>query len=485
MGNVCESIENPAPVNYCNSINDSLEEDVPGFCTYAGVAGDKYRNNICQQVGAPGEWGNAFSGSSCNYNDCNPYQRMDSGCCKGCCGIIGRGGQCRRIGFTGDPLTCCMNNVGNQTGPGCWSDSGQKNTCADGSGGTPNYRQINSNDCQQVLLQYCSGTLPTDDYSDDAWLQRWTTNFGNSNNNCLTALQANLFPNGAPAPPPAGICNVAFPPDLVSPTGLQWTTELINSVFIHYQDLGYVIGATPATAGFNEFQNFLYDEICCPYPSLCQSGLKSACSRYTLQRISNNAEITRWCGCHLVAGEYAPYADRFNIPPQCSSSCNRSATIPLTDGLTNPILCKQDVCIIDDITVNLINTQVGGNISIDQFCGNCGSGGNCSCIISDSTLDILSSSIGGNVTAVNQNCTSTTCTRANPSGIGPAFYEVPCSTTDNPLSIYQQSILAAEQAEYRKKIWFTVAILIFLIAIAAILFFFLRRTKKSDKAPEK
>jgi len=482
MGNVCESIQNPTPVNYCNSIGDSLENDVQGFCTYAGVAGDKYRSNMCSQVGAPGEWGNAFSGSSCNYNDCKPYQAMSSGCCKGCCGIIGRGAQCRRIGFTGDPLTCCMNNVRNETGSGCWSDSQQQNTCADGSGGSGNFRNISSTDCQKQLLQYCSGTLPTDDYSDNSWFQRWTTNFGSSSNNCLTALQLNLFNDGIPPPPPVGICNIELPSSSVSPTGLLWATELMNLVFVHYKDLGYTIGATPATAGFNEFQNFLYDRICCPYPSLCQSGLKNACSGYTLQRISNNAEITNWCGCHLPVGEYASYADRFNIPTQCSSSCNRSNVIPLTDGLTKPILCEQNICIIDNITVNLINTQVGGNISIDQFCGNCG-GGNCSCIISDSTIDILSSSIGGNVNAVTQSCGSTTCTRANSSGVGPSFYEVACSTADNPLNEYQQSVLEAQEKEKRKQVWFTVACLIVLILLSLILYFFLIR--KEDKESKK
>jgi hypothetical protein len=121
---------------------------------------------------------------------------------------------------------------------------------------------------------------------------------------------------------------------------------------------------------------------------LCQDGLDRVCETQTAQRISLNPAIAQWCGCHLPPQEYEDYSVKFNIPPECTPMCNRSGTIPIVGINAEPVNCKQNVCLIDEVTVNLINAQIGGGITFDQICGNCG-GNPCSCIISNTEIDII------------------------------------------------------------------------------------------------
>ena len=90
--------------------------------------------------------------------------------------------------------------------------------------------------------------------------------------------------------------------------------------------------------------------------------------------------------------------------------CNRAGTIPAVgpDGVT-PLTCTNNICLIDDVTINLINSSVSGNLAFDQVCGGCGSSSpgvtsSCSCIIQGDSITAVNSQINGNI-SLNQSCT--------------------------------------------------------------------------------
>lgn len=460
MGNNCGSIQNPNTENLCAVSVGEQSRTMPGFCTWAGPAGNGYRSEYCSKMSSAGEWGRHVESEICDYNSCQPFQRMDKGCCRGCCGIVGGGLACHRLSFKGDPVTCCFkdmectNNDPTANPPQCFSDPGKQQTCADGKNGQPNYRSLVSEDCQDVLFQYCTGTLPNDDPNSTAWLDRWTQpgTFGS----CSYALQRNLFRGANPCLPtipsgPTGICNIP-PPLPLDSEGYFWAQRLVAAAMTRYEEQGFQIGALPGFPGFNPWQDFMYSNICCPYPGLCQDSLERICATQTAQRISLNPAVAQWCGCHLPPEEYQEYSVKFNIPPQCSPTCNRAGTIPIVGINAEPITCQQNICLIDGITINLVNAQIGGDIEFDQICGNCG-GTQCSCIVSDTTIDISNGTIGGNFIPVAQGCGSITCSQTNPGITGPATLTVQCGTgTVNPYTEFEEAKAAAE-AEAKKNAW--------------------------------
>src|SRR5438105_1653915 len=158
----CDPKPLPDTTNLCYiSRFQYVEEPMPHFCTILGPAGDGIRNSFCSAMSNAGEWGNPISVvSSCAYDSCIPYIDFGLGCCNGCCGIFGGGLECQRLAFTGDPVTCCFNDLacqgtGNDAPPACYSDKEKQRTCSDGLNGSPNYRSLTSVDCQDVLTQYC------------------------------------------------------------------------------------------------------------------------------------------------------------------------------------------------------------------------------------------------------------------------------------------------------------------------------------------
>ena len=496
MGNNCGTKPMPDTRNLCLPSLGQVSSAMPNFCTLRGVGGDSYRNNYCSLMSIAGEWGNPKTVGTCQYNDCNNVQEFGGGCCDGCCGIAGGQLGCTRLQFTGQPIPCCLNDVAcdptiNNYTPGCFSDSNQQNTCADGVPGpngeyVPNYRSIVSTDCKAKLTEYCTGTLPTDNPNSTDWINRWTINNGGTGS-CYNALIRNLFnvPNAGTGHCfntdvillPPGVCNITpqFPYDA---DGYFWGQALIEATMTRLQEQGINIGTLPGFPGYNPFQDFLQTNVCCPYPGLCQTGLDTICAQYTTQRISLNPAIASWCGCHLPPQEYQDYSVKFNIQPQCTPTCNRIGTIPIVgnDGL--PILCTNNVCLIDDVTVNLVSSQIGGGLNFNQVCGNCGTNNQCSCIISDTTVDITNSTIGGSVIPIFEGCGTTTCTQTNPGTTGPATITVSCGTGSfNPYTQYQEQVAAQQAQAQKSSLLWTVLVIAIACALIYLIILFIHPNK--------
>lgn len=474
MGNNCNRPP-PDTTNVCHvSVGDRTVNVLPNFCTIEGIAGNTFRDEYCSMLSSAGEWGNASEVTSgCAYSNCDYHTDVGFGCCGACCGVVGGSAtRCQRLAFTGEPIQCCFNDlicndiVGATAPPACFSDRAKQNTCADGNNGQPNYRSIVSTDCQDVLLNYCAGTLPTDDPTSTAWLDRWLGGTGAPF--CAYALYRNMFD---PVPGQPGHC---FPPDPIDPgvcnisprypldaQGYFWAQRMVEAAITHYQDLGYRLGSFPGQDTYNPWQDFLYTNVCCPYPGLCQTALASACATTTAQRLSFNPILGQWCGCHLNTEEYQSYSVKYNIPPQCSPMCNRGGTIPIVNGNGDVVNCTQRVCLIDDITLNIVGSQVGGGVNFDQVCAGC-TGGVCSCIVSDNVVDINNSIIGGNVLPINQGCGTLTCTQTNPGVTGPQTIPISCGTgASNPIAEYEDRVQAAN-AEGYKNAWLITLVFVLL-----------------------
>lgn len=474
------------------------------FCSKAGPAGNGYASTWCAKRGAPGEWERGSrTDNGCEYDTCNPHRERK--CCdgSGCCSIVGQGTTCRRIGFKGDPLKCCLQDYkcaelkqGDDAAfPLCFSDSKQKQTCA------PENRSMITDSCRNVLIPYCSGSdLPP---GDTSWIGRWVDEKGAPiPGGCYTIMQRNLHSlstsqdpgvvcSTGPGPAAPGTCDPVntdlYPVDA---DGSVFAQNLTQAVFTRYTGDGFTVGSLPGTSGYNPFQDFLYSNICCRYPSVCQNGLRSACSVQTAQRLSFQPEIARWCGCYLPDGEFQRYVDKFQVNKECTPTCNRAGNIPLVRGDGQVIKCGQNICIIDDVAISLSKTQVGGEVTFSQVCGGCQSPEDnpnvitsCSCIIENNTFAAVNSQIGGNV-QVQQKCTAATCTAPNPSTFGPKTITVPCTGTGtDPFEGRQEEIDEARR-KANNKLVINILILLAAAVIILVIAYFIIRPNTKPKGEE-
>lgn len=585
MGNNCSSIGTASTRNVCSeSIDGTLfnstysdfsgidensdnnyKRSIFGFCTYSGVAGKSYRTDWCSRIGQNSEeWEyddkeDNSQGSSCHYDDCEPYRYQPSGCCNGCCGIIGKGVKCKRKAFMGDAAQCCLNDYrgcanysGEEVGTSdlnlvslCFSDvkNGEEggNKCVNDNltGGdcqntcdpcqrdiTGSPHLINSGDCtprakycSDVLTDYCSGNdLPP---GDSSWIERWLDEDGTPlQYGCLNVILRDVY-----APPqPSGIATKGTPAysdndyatDLTTackivegnfkaiqsdpsctplslvgsnPEGIVVASNILTATTNRYSQDGFIIGTLPGMPGYNPFQDFLYNDICCKFPILCQGLLKDTCGQYSSQQMADNPSIANWCGCYLPAGEYSTYEESYQLEVPCTPLCNRPTAIPLINFENQPIRCNQDSCIIDDLAIQLANTNVNGTISINQMCGNChngitnpGEASSCNCLISSNSVNITNSNIQNLINS--QQCTTTNCTVIDP--ITNEVLSVPCDQVDEQQEILNQQEdvinqqrLAAARTRNRNILLFIAGVILVVVAIG-----FLIRPNLGD-LPEK
>jgi hypothetical protein len=295
-------------------------------------------------------------------------------------------------------------------------------------------------------------------------------------NGCLSAIQQNLFSlppqiNCSSGPPPSQGCTpvdtIANP---LNATGLAFAQNVVSGVFAKYASNGFAIGSLPGTPGYNPFQDFLYSYVCCPYPFLCQQPLSNVCNVFTTQRLIFDPPAANWCGCFLPAGEYQTYVDDYQINKACTPMCNRNTNIVNTLANGTPISCNQNVCLIDNVTIDLIQSTVVGPVTIGQFCQGCeGSMTSCSCIIQNDSFEGANDQIGGGVN-LTTTCTGSVCTRTNPvAGASPSVLNVDCGATAgyNPFPAYESQQMQQEEIAQQNK---SLKIFIF-IGIALILLF--------------
>lgn len=130
--------------------------------------------------------------------------------------------------------------------------------------------------------------------------------------------------------------------------------------------------------------------ICIPasrkYQNIGQNGV-------SLSRdvIANNTGLLNFFGC--VSPDLKNPPEAANVltnAKECDALCNREDTIKLYNADGKVKECNKSVCIIDQITIDAVNSEAQG-INFNQVCNNCAGG--CICIISGVDINALWSEI--------------------------------------------------------------------------------------------
>ena len=328
------------------------------------------------------------------------------------------------------------------------------------------------------MLPFCLGEDL--ESNDQSWLNRWVSNYTENGfttpQPCIYAIWRSLY-----SLPGIERCTDFTAGGDVSSTGFAWVENLLSQAYTKYASQGFILGAAPGSPGFSQWQNEIFP-ICDQVPGVCSALLTSAASGVTADRLFDNPTSASLFGCYLSPEIYQTYIDDYQISKPCTPYCNRSGVIPAVgpDGVT-PIYCTNNICLIDDVTINLINSSVSGNLAFDQVCGGCGSSSpgvtsSCSCIIQGDSITAVNSQINGNI-SLNQSCTGSViqCVTTDTNG---NKIQTPCPSTGTPTSPYAAEItngqLAQDQAN-KTGLWILILIFILIVAIVIIVYFVLKK----------
>jgi len=314
--------------DYPEAIGTKKGDDwiVPNSCGPAGSLG--------LHISCPcnGEWEQGETGiNQCTYNDGIPACTRPWGCSGGCCGIAGTQLRCRRIGYTGEPAVCCLIPSTSTTNDG-------RNTC------DPKYSNPSGEACQTPLTEYCKKTVNL-----KQWIGETGVCYNAWNNNTNTETKKSMLS--------AALGNFAEfnPVDTKNETGIEL---------------------------WDQFRS-----LCGQLPEACDSTLSTSCKGYSRKQVSQSAinmgtkckpgkpcmdqNLVSMCACHLDPSQYTEYSGIIDKKEyeSCDPLCVLPGAIPATAG-GKSITCDENICILDDITFNIVDSNVG-NITFSQVCPGC------------------------------------------------------------------------------------------------------------------
>lgn len=165
-------------------------------------------------------------------------------------------------------------------------------------------------------------------------------------------------------------------------------------------------------------------DMCQDNSGACDNTLDNYCEGFTRQDLSENPNLAKFCGCFLSDAEYDKYTGSFGVEPICDPVCVIQSAVkpqnPLEPATTQR--CNQTVCVIDDVTINVLGQTTTGDINFAQACAACSNAG-CTCSISDISITAVESVVG-NIN-FDQNCGGPpTCYQRDENGVP---QEVECS----------------------------------------------------------
>ncbi len=396
MGSSCSKDSSPDLSDQCSSatapptgtvnVNDtSYSYKVPNYC------GD---TSICDQIGSGTIPAQKFNG----FGESVPQQED---CCDGTSRIY-----CLRSFFPGDPGQCCLQSYDlNKIPQNCFTSSssnGPAQAC------DPLYRNIVGTGCENLFTSVCVTSPKTDAEFFAAW---------NNSSFCPQTI----------------IKHTTTPTNAATAQQNKWANDQVALLFGKYFSTVETGIQGPATA--ESFQSTLYN-FCLANPAACQTALTTSCVNYTAADYAGNVNVSNFCGCHTNVALTTLYTDLYGIDASCMPSCSRFGTIPSTDSTGAPIKCQGNICIIDNVTITLANSEAG-NISFGQFCSGCGSSSgsspqgasagdgttgtvtntsstSCSCIISNVTISAAEADLG-NINLA-QACGNPTCVTTTATG---------------------------------------------------------------------
>ena len=470
--------------NHCDNLDDT--EQSSGFCARNGPDGDTARKAYCADLGGSHEYAYAGAGGGCSFNDRTGNTEMDNCCTGGACGWPGgRKAVCRRKLFNADPLLCCNRDLACNPKPeNCFNNTDQTKTCA------PEYRNMSTTSCQNLMIDYCTGAdLPIGNSQE--WINRWIypQNIGGQvfPSPCYNSIYRNLYNGQATA------CENPPRPGMGIPTsnGFIYGQNLITKVIERYILDGGDLASSESAETNGQLTNIIKN-VCQTTPGLCTNALSAYCVNVTSETLVRNPNLLPWCGCYMSPENYDKYTNLYGISRECTPTCNMAGAIPLASNDGNSYkTCTQNRCIIDDISINIINSTVGnesGGINFSQMCNSCSVGGNsgtCNCTITGGNFDIINSKTGN--LSVSQQCSSDSiCYKEQTDAQGvTSTIRTPCvgSTDINPyLSLEEETTKNYNSAIFtRNMICLALFILLIIIIIVLWVIFYPKETVDSVK----
>lgn len=364
----------------------------------------------------------------------------------------------------------------------------------------PTYTVGSTPICQQIFWRTLYGNQPT------FLNQYWRTDGGPQD--CPAGTVVGSFSGfticeNTSVPPQASACQATPFGGNPTPSGTIWAQTILTAAVNKLKAKGVSIINPPTTGADQPFIQWLYT-VCKQYPNLCQGFIQDECATADPADFAGNQNLWDWCGCYMADDRYANYTNNFGVTKECSPYCNAPNTVPLVNGdTTQPLLCQQSVCIIDDVAINLVKSRFQNgtnNINFSQICNSCGSGygsgvnnqgayinnsgnssfnnistTNCNCVISNFTLNTINTVLTGDGINISQACNgNSTCynTVTNTDG---TVSSTPIDCASNGISISNTVLEYKKELETRAaniSIYWVIFLVVVLVCILVILWMF-------------
>lgn len=474
----------------CDAANPDPSKESPWY--FAGLSGDK-----CEMVLNSGAPEHNYSGCTVEGPDANCSDPSFSPECYNLFPLptIGRRVLCqlKSPNYT-DPVTCCFINefcTGSTISPYTCSLQFQR-LGDDGYCNDPSLPQ-NCSSCSDTVSQWCgAGNIA----NPDDIIAKWTSSSYpiaagvEVNQPCMQAMMRTLYttePNTDRNYALLTECNpdilsflTSSPP--INPAGYLNAKRMFTSAVRSYLSNGGKLGGMLGEKGNSTDFNSMVYNVCTSFPGMCTEVLGEWCSSYTPEDLQRNPGLNTFCGCYLPVSIQDSLYSEFGITSECNPFCNIPGVIPLSDGtFSGQKYCDQTVCMINDVTVNLIKSSVQGNITIGNFCNSCSgnpTSGNvsesvsCSCIMNDITITAINSKIGNlNLT---QTCGSQQCYTSvkDSSGNIVSKTQVDCNTGEalfgpNVSALTQKKIIEAKA----KRNFIIIGVLLLIVIVLIVMYF--------------
>lgn len=409
MGCGSSALPNTRPENICGDGDAiGMQVDVPNACFYNGSIGSLglgvpgpqrcFGQHEQSLVGASFEWqndgGGAFCGvcSSTNGLGCGSGDGSCLGVCGGACSWGGRRLRCKRVAFNGDPLACCRRSQQIHGQNYCFEKDDKIATC------DPIYRGFLEPGCQPLMTDFCSNNV------QETMVDKW--NGTPATDDCLRFVAENSGDRNAYKP----------------------VIEAMVSEYLITQNKPITSALT--SPNHDPFIDTIV-QVCRDNVGACDDVLKTKCQGVTREQLQNNVNLANLCGCFLEDVEYAKYSSFGVELAKCDPVCVIASAVPKWDSTTNnpalPDKCEQSLCIIDDVTVNVLGGSNTGDINFSQACGDCSdSAGSCRCFITDTLVQALNSNTGD--ISINQQCGGGAICFKEPQVLGGPVIAVDCDT---------------------------------------------------------
>ncbi|MFS8159056.1 MAG: hypothetical protein ACMG6E_02370, partial [Candidatus Roizmanbacteria bacterium] len=363
---------NPTPENMCGD-DDVIGQqvDVPNSCFFSGTIGvfcpqsfaqlgqsNQYCFGAYQQDQAllPNEWTKAGPGdpcgvcSSCNGITCGNGGGTCLGSCGSACSFDGFRQRCQRALFLGDNLKCCRRSKQINSDDFCFDADDKLRTCP------PAYRGFQQQSCVAEMAAFCSNDA--EEPMAAIGNNKWTGS--PINKDCVRYVSEN-----------------AGNKDHYGPV-----IEAMVRRYLITQNKPITSIESDGNAGHDPFIDTIVN-VCRNNAGACDPTLKEKCQGVTREQLSSNVNLANLCGCFLEDIEYAKFSGFGVKAAICDPVCTIGTSVKKWDqATTNPAKfdeCKQSLCIIDDVTINVLANSNVGDITFSQACGNCAKAGDASC----------------------------------------------------------------------------------------------------------